>query len=252
MIFEVSVLDRRCIDKLVSQEVLAVRVSGFIPSSLALDIAGQLMDCGLCEQKEDGEAVLPGFSFDKVHEQPELIDRYFEQAPACIAALRRCCAPYLSPVDTLRCMLDETWPAGSHLQSMDGRKMLAGLPRILKPDMCFLARQDVLEPRRPRAQPMRQLACNIHLSVPENGGELQIWQHLLGDEKFDALRDGSPGIDPILLGEPSVRLKPEPGELVIFDSRLLHAVSPGEGSPHMSLSLFIGYRGETLPLTCWS
>ena len=49
-----------------------------------------------------------------------------------------------------------------------------------------------------------------------------------------------------------VVLTPETGDLIIFNSRNLHAVRPAAGGPRVTLSCFLGYRGATEPLTYWS
>lgn len=47
-------------------------------------------------------------------------------------------------------------------------------------------------------------------------------------------------------------LDSEEGDLVLFNSRRMHAVTPGSDKPRLSLSCFVGYRGVASPLTFWS
>jgi len=88
--------------------------------------------------------------------------------------------------------------------------------------------------------------------MPQEGGELQIWSNEIDPYKFDSLRGESYGIDPAILGEPDLVLRPSPGDIIIFNSRKMHAVAPGRYNSRVSLSCFIGYRGEHSPLTYWS
>ena len=50
-------------------------------------------------------------AFYEAENQPERMASYFEGVFDNIDELRRRCAPYLSPIDVLRCTLDEVWPA---------------------------------------------------------------------------------------------------------------------------------------------
>ena len=60
------------------------------------------------------------------------------------------------------------------------------------------------------------------------------------------------GIEPDRLGPPCLIIRPEPGDLILFNSRRMHAVTPGNDQPRLSLSCFVGYRGVAEPLTYWS
>lgn len=54
------------------------------------------------------------------------------------------------------------------------------------------------------------------------------------------------------LGPCDYATKPENGDLIFFNARKLHAVLPGEGTDRLTISGFIGYRGDKEPLTVWS
>lgn len=51
-------------------------------------------------------------AFYEAENQAPLMAGYFESVFENIDELRRRCAPYVSPIDLLRCVLDEVWPAG--------------------------------------------------------------------------------------------------------------------------------------------
>ncbi|MBP9722103.1 MAG: hypothetical protein KBD64_02970 [Gammaproteobacteria bacterium] len=59
-------------------------------------------------------------------------------------------------------------------------------------------------------------------------------------------------VDRSKIGQPLLTIKPQPGELVLFNPTRYHAVTAGQGNKRVSVSCFIGYRGEYSPLTLWS
>ncbi len=89
--------------------------------------------------------------------------------------------PYVSPIDLLRCVLDEVLPAGAQLETLYGRKMYVGLSRVVKPGVTFLAHHDIFAREVPdnfQAHSLQaQRAANIYLSMPNEGGALQITPH---------------------------------------------------------------------------
>jgi len=134
--------------------------------------------------------------------------------------------------------------------------MFIGLSRVVEPGVYFLAHHDIFAKDAPHSFHAKslqaQFACNVYLDMPDEGGELEIWEREMLPTEFDALRGDSYGIPPELLGKPSLRLKPNCGELILFNSRKMHAVAPSVNSARLSLSCFVGYRGDHAPLTFWS
>lgn len=127
MMLDVERLDETCIKKLANEEVLAIRVKGFLPQPLAVQIGDKILAPGFEGYINAPSIGRIGMAFYEAENQPLLIEDYFERATSNIEELRNRCAPYSSPVDTLRCMLDESWPAGAHLENLYGRKMYIGL-----------------------------------------------------------------------------------------------------------------------------
>lgn len=256
MMLDAECLDETCIKKLATEEVLAIRIKRWLPPPLAIEIGDKILAPGFESYINAPSIGRIGMAFYEAENQPPLIEDYFERATRNIAELRNRCAPYPSPVDTLRCVLDESWPAGAYLETLYGRKMYVGLSRVVKPGVCFLAHHDIFAKDAPGSVQARsleaQFACNVYLNMPTEGGALLMWDHDISPEQFDEMRGDNYGIDPALLGTPTLEILPEPGDFIMFNSRRMHSVTPGVADPRLSLSFFVGYRGNASPLTFWS
>nr|WP_249977851.1 2OG-Fe(II) oxygenase [Halomonas olivaria] len=256
MLIELDDLKQGAVERLAREEVLAVRVRHFIDKDIAARLSEQIMERGLQKYLNAPSIGRIGMAFYEAENQPPLIANYFESVFDNINELRKRCAPYVSPIDLLRCVLDELWSAGAQLQTLYGRKMYVGLSRAVKPGVTFLAHHDIFAKDAPNSfqacSLQAQMAANVYLSMPDEGGTLQIWDQQLSAEAFDKMRGDSYGIDPTLLGAATLEVCPEAGDLILFNSRKMHAVTPGSEGVRLSLSCFVGYRGPATPLSFWS
>lgn len=195
-------------------------------------------------------------AFYEVEGDTSRFKQYFASAQDSIEAFRNRCFPLISPIDLIRCRLDETWLAGAGIARLYGQKMFVGLSRVVEPNVNFLAHHDILSKDAPDSfeahSLLAQLACNIYLDVPDDGGNLHIWEKELSPEEFDQQRGNSYGIDPELLGEPDVIVDVNSGDLVFFNAKKMHAVTASQTKSRLSISCFIGYKGANVPLILWS
>ncbi|MBS9430458.1 hypothetical protein CE143_06175 [Photorhabdus luminescens] len=256
MIIETDRLDATYIEKLADQEVLAIRVKQFIPSVLAMKLGKKILGHGFDKYLNAPSIGRIGMAFYEAENEPPRVADYFESVFKNINDLRQRCSPYLSPMDLMRCTLDEIWSAGAQLETLYGKKMYVGLSRVIKPGVTFLAHHDIFAKDAPdsfRAKSLQaQFAANVYLAMPSEGGALQIWKDKLSPEEFDSMRGDSYGIEPSLLGKPELEIQPDVGDLLIFNSQCMHAVTAGVDDLRLSLSCFIGYRGAANPLSFWS
>jgi hypothetical protein len=134
--------------------------------------------------------------------------------------------------------------------------MFVGLSRVIEPGVDFLAHHDIVAKDVPdvfSARSLRsQLSANIYLQMPSKGGELWLWDKEIDASVFDDMRGLNYGIDHHILGDPDITIKPEVGYLMVFNSRKMHAVTASDDAARITLSCFIGYRGDHQPLTYWS
>ena len=97
-----------------------------------------------------------------------------------------------------------------------------------------------------------QAAANIYLQLPSLGGSLQIWSEELTKEEYEEQAQDSYGLQRSSLPSPTISIMPKVGDLIIFNSKKLHAISIGVGSRRITMSCFIGYGGPNAPLQYWS
>jgi len=256
MLLDVKDIEEKAINKLAKKECLAVRIKNYLPQEHAHNIGDKILSSGFEKYTNAPSIGRIGMAFYEAENDVDLVEQYFQQARSNIEELRRRCLPYSSPLDTIRCQLDEAWPAGAHLETMLGKRMYVGLSRVVNPGITFLAHHDIFAKDAPdsfKAKSLEsQFACNLYLKMPGTGGALQMWKNELSPHEFDEIRQDSYGISPSILGEPDLEVKPESGDLIIFNAKKMHSVTSGEGGKRLSLSCFIGYRGNSQPLTYWS
>ena len=257
--FDVLTSDEITLDSLrplITGEALALRVPRFASDELCLRVSEKLQKVGYEDYRNAPTVGRIGMSFYETGGKRELMDHFYQTALPNIHLFRDACAPYSSPIDVLRCTLDEIWPLGANLQSVSGKKMFVGLSRNMRPGSPLLAHHDIfarLAPDAPEAHDLlRQFAANIYIDVPEEGGELVVWKNELTDAAFLERRGEKYGMDLDELGSPDIVIKPERGDFIIFNARKMHAVAAGKGSDRLTLSCFVGYRGDDRPLTFWS
>ena len=186
----------------------------------------------------------------------EVRREYHEQAANNIRRVRALFGDLASPMDRLRILLDDIWPEGAHLLSVDGRKCFVGVCRYLTPGIDLEPHIDNLDWTLPRGIAWKlhhQLSANIYLQVPPIGGELELWNFLPGASEYAALKGPRHyGVNRSSLSAPDLVIKPAPGDLIFLNPRFVHAVRPVREKDRITLSAFVGVRSESEPLVYWS
>jgi hypothetical protein len=84
-----------------------------------------------------------------------------------------------------------------------------------------------------------QLACNVFISVPEQGGATSVWRHRWQPED-ERHRRRFGYTEATVATHPKIMVAPGLGDAVFFDSRNYHRAEGGAGGRRVSLSFFVG------------
>jgi 2OG-Fe(II) oxygenase superfamily len=254
--------------ELLQGNLMALRIPYYYPLEPAEEISDTIIQQKNLERylrAPDIGVQRSGITFFETNGDPEILEIYYEQAQNLIQKLRYTCSPYLSPIDKLRLDLTDMWLAGSAIENVHDRTMLAGIARVFEdgfelPPHQDILHRDILDSGIPPAYPFKdlkmQLSANIYLRTSEIGGELEIWNLKPSSSEQLHIRDSEYKYEGIISREnlplATVVIRPKPGELILFDSGCIHAVRSCMGGPRTSMSMFVGYRGEDKPLVYWS
>ena len=251
-----SEFKRETLSDLISDKLAAIHVKGFYPKDVAQKVARVACDhpeLGHYKKNYNTVARVCTPHIDQ-RGDPEAGARYHDEAVTNIQAIRCLFSPFMTPVDALRVLLDEMWPLGASIQRLNRRTCFVGALRVFFKDISsFRPHHDRLEEETSAPEAVgicQQLVANVYLEMPETGGDLQLWRREATPRETIQIRNGAllaSDIEP-----PCVVIHPEVGDLIIFSSRHLHAVTPSNGSNRVGMAAFIGCYGENRPLTYWS
>lgn len=243
---------------LIQRKIAAIHVRNYYPSDVAGAVARKAIEHPALERYNTSRAGAVG----RVHLplfdtrwDVDLSALYHDQAVESIRDVREMFRPYLAPVDRLRLELEEIWPAGATLMRLRGRPCFVGAFRVFQPSSSeFAPHNDAIDDETDApeiAGILNQLVANIYLQVPSQGGTLQLWGREPTEEERVTLRESS-GLPRELAGPPELEITPGAGDLIVFSSRMLHAVTAGHGQHRVGAASFIACSGPEQPLRYWS
>ncbi|AZC19613.1 MULTISPECIES: 2OG-Fe(II) oxygenase [Pseudomonas] len=243
---------------LAAREIGAIHVKGYYPVAIAERAAEAAIEhpkLGYYNKKYTssvGRICTP--HIDSEWDQ-EAGRKYHAEAVENIQDLRSLFEPHLTPADKIRLQLQEYWPGGANIQRLYGHACFVGAIRVFKPSSSrFYPHNDTIieESDAPELEGIEeQLVANMYLRTPQQGGDLQLWLRDPSPEELVLIRDVE-GLLPEKVEQPPLVLHPDAGDLIIFSSRMLHAVTPSKDSYRIGMAAFIGCYGSDRPLTYWS
>ena len=255
-------ITHQAMQRLLTDEITALIIENYYPVNSAGVIAEKLIKSevlanythetsttnGLKQEYLGVDRV--GFPFNLIYDKPDddnLIGQYYAAAKENISRIRLYSKPAITPIDKLRLELDENYTHGAMVADYQHKKMLAGIGRVSHADMSYMSEDpphfDALPKRF--AELSGQFAANIYLKVPGTGGELEIWDVPPLAPLFSAPDNWRAQLPQ------SIVIKPNVGDLIIFNCRRPHAIRSFKGEPRVTMQVFIGYK-ENQPLKLWN
>jgi hypothetical protein len=236
--------------------MLALRVEGYIPAEVCRHAQRHTIPQTLQDSfRRIYRSQVRSFT-DTLAGGHDDLERYLAQSHAIQRELRKSFFPFANPADILRSELDEIYRTGANLLRFDSRPLIFGMMRSWESEMTALPHFDIIGEMYPQLGQIYdfrdQFGVNLYLEGPAEGGELIAWDLTLDDlrDRGISAAEGTYGYDRRLLPEPSLRLVPHSGDLVIIKSTRLHGVERTLRGRRVSISGFIGLREDALFL--WS
>ncbi len=192
-----------------------------------------------------------GVPYNSTYGDMHIKEQYYQEALPGIRAFRAACHPYLSPIDRLRVELDDNWLDGANLANFEGKKMFVGIGRIMQPEFSHLSE---LQPHwdsvpTQYAKLLKQFSANIYVSVPRKGGELEIWD--VPPIPTSVIHEHDPDRNWRAELPESLKIKPEKGDLLLFNTRRPHAIGRFHQGSRITAQCFIGINTNK-SLSLWT
>lgn len=246
-------LDEESLECLIAGESLAIIVKNYYNTTDAIRLYENIKKSNRIEKYthelvEDNKVVQKYFGVDRIgnpfnsiyneNDNSSLVKEYYDQSKKSISLIRSYTAPAITPIDKLRLELDEIYVHGANIASFQNRKMLAGICRISYSEMSHLSADQPHFDALPEKFCFldEQFAANIYLEVPKEGGELELWDVPAMSPLSEAPDDWRSELPP------SILIKPELGDLIIFNCRRPHAIERFDAGLRITMQTFIGYR----------
>ncbi|BCL27208.1 2OG-Fe(II) oxygenase [Streptomyces aurantiacus] len=148
------------------------------------------------------------------------------------------------PMEALIAQIAEAWDGPVSRATVGGRSLFAGMVRELKGDPRMHFDEVVREfPGVFDHTPIAQLGFNCYISLPEDGGELNVFRRRWRPTD-DEDRIGFGWSQTIVAREPHLTLTPELGEGIFFDTRNYHFITPSTKGRRLTLAFFVGVTAD--------
>jgi len=253
-VLELDELTQESLQALLENEVGVVVVPEFVDERRSEAILGPLLEAEDWSFYAGTEPPLGRLGITQ-YEHFESKDDYLESAPAATARRAQILASAEDPVETVIDAFDSAWPGGAGLAEEDGKPYFAGVFR--QGGGGGVAIHADWGPRDGEGWAIErisgQFAWNLFFDSPGAGGELIVWDYPWKPELEQHARQRFNDYDPALFeSSRKVEVAPQPGMLMVFNSRNAHAVGPSsDGASRVAVGSFIGVT-EAGDLAFWS
>lgn len=245
------------LEDLASGAILAICIPKFYDESSCLAIQLRVQNSAQTRYAVAPSVAKVGMALFEATDD-HLLEAYYADAEGAAARSAVLYDEHEDPIGRIGAILDSIWPAGCRIERLHDRPMYAGLVRVIDAGAELRPHQDNTHwdmPASPRAQTMlTQFSCNVYFAVPEDGGELELWDFSIGDEPSYRRMQvaGDYALARPAIGAPALVLRPATGDLIIFDARRVHAVAKVKRGIRSNASTFIALRESHEPLTLFS
>jgi hypothetical protein len=253
-VLELPALTHDALQALLGNEVGCVTVPDFIDEEQREATYAALMESQDWSFYEGTSPPLGRLGMTQ-YEHHEAKDDYLASAPTATARRSEILSPLPDPIDTVIDAFDAAWPGGVGLAEEDNRPYFAGVFR--RGGGGGVAIHADWGPRDGPGWAIEritgQFAWNLFFSSPGEGGELIVYDYPWEPELEEHARQRFNDYDPKLFeSSRKVEVAPEPGLLMVFNSRNAHAVGPSSnGEARVAVGSFIGVTDDG-NLAFWS
>lgn len=265
-ILQIEQLDSSSLRKLISGQVLAIRVPDFANEKTSTRLIQSISETATLEQYshetyEGGHVVQHfygvhrwGTPFNSTYGKVAGSDvqrKYYADAAHMRSLIDRICAPQQPPIQDLMEQFQSIWPQGAQAAAFQGQPMFCGIIRAMFPETAHLSETVPHVDCLPRsiADLEHQFSANIYLQTPPSGGELVIWD--TPAFAYDEVKHFEGAQLPEQRLQKPLRIQPRKNELVIINTRRPHAICGFDSGTRISMQSFIGYvPGEPFYFWC--
>lgn len=261
---------------LFTNRILAIQLPGFANPEVC-----EVMSSNILKQKlknwniydlkteyKPSDVEVFGEPFSMANKTDESWQRYFDNSIATSENLRGMAAPYVSPYDKFRIMLDELWDHGMTVARYKGRKMTPGLVRVMFDTAKTVTETSLgchVDTSPLLSNSFGQFSVNVYLKQAQTGGHLYLWNpkittlpqaigHWHSVKNFFVESNYNNEELQLrfqkLLPRP-LKIEIKSGDAVIFNTGRPHAVVPFTGGPRVSLQAFLNYK-KGRPVEIWA
>jgi hypothetical protein len=244
--FDLEVIDssgngRGALQRLAAGMAAAVKWSG----AMASETAGLIVDIGPSNfeaydpRRLDPPILKVGPAVYDFYLRDHIDESYFDAARKASRQLERMFGE--DPVAPLLDRLSRETGASVRPASVGGRPLHVGILREFPAASKIHYDELVREyPRHLDVEPIVQLAFNLHVITPEQGGELTVWKHKWIPHD-DHAADGYGWKRELMRHVPSRKVSASAGDGIFFDCRNFHQVADFSGGRRVTLSFFCGF-----------
>ncbi len=255
-------LTRTVFEDLMDDRCAIIWCRGFIEPEEADRIASQLLErCQVTAyQNIDvavgriGQSLFETIGADGRTDQRAL-DTYFAGIAAKTEEIENACAPFEVPIERFYRLINDLFTAKP--ADYDGRELFSGIARIIPSGEDVVPHNDSFSRDVPdlalAKEVTGQFAANIYLRLPDQGGELQLWDLRPTDQQLLALPPSKVGYgnDREHFRPPDLHIRPGVGDLVCFKGNILHAINRVGPGTRLNMNCFVARRADG-SLIYWS